>query len=98
MAWKPLRLGAGGYQMGIDIALDGTMVTHGDTPTGTAILHPNSSEWVNLFNAENWDGYVQGCWEIRIAPNNSQRIYAQVYSYVGGQASGGFVWRTDDRG
>ena len=69
--WLPLRIGAGGFVSGIDVAPDNTMVVRTDT-YGAYLW--NGSEWQQLVTslsmpAENVDrGNAEGVYEIRIAP------------------------------
>lgn len=94
--WKPLRVGAGGYVTGIDIAPDGTKVVRADS-AGAFIWSDAISEWVPLLTYATmpkgeW-GFeaspITAVYEVAIAPSKSSRIYV-VYN--------GSVFRTDDKG
>ena len=90
--WKPLRIGAGGWLVGMDIAADGTMVVRADT-YGAYVW--DDTHWRQLVTADSMPAadvqalVADGVYEIRIAPNDSQRLYLM---YLGG------VFRSDDRG
>lgn len=95
-AWKPLRVGAGGFVTGIDIAPDGTKVVRADS-AGAFIWSDAKGEWVPLLTYATmpkgeWGfevSAITGVFEVAIAPSNSSRIYV-VYN--------GSVFRTDDKG
>lgn len=87
--WKPVRIGAGGWVTGIDIASDGTMVVRTDT-YGAYLW--NGSSWQQLVTAASMptvEGQSAGVYEIRIAPSNTSIFYLQ-------NAEG--IWRSDNRG
>ncbi len=92
--WRTLRIGAGGFLRGIDIAPDGTKVVRTDT-YGAYVWNPNIRQWVQLVTAQSMPAYdvdmdiSNGVYEIRIAPSNSNRFY-MMYN--------GYVYRTDNRG
>jgi hypothetical protein len=96
-AWKPLRLGAGGWLTGIDIAADGTRVVRADT---YGAYRWTGSEWKQLVTRTSMpagangvdDNY--GVFEIRIsalspAPGVPHLLYMMY---------GGDVYRSDDLG
>lgn len=77
-AWKPVKIGAGGWITSIDVAPDGTMVARTDTYgaylwTGTAWkqLATVSSMPSNVF-------FSAGVFDIRIAPSNSKIMYMEM--------------------
>ena len=80
--WRPLRIGAGGFVTGIDIAPDGTKVIKCDT-YGGYIWDSGISEWKPLLTttslpAGEWGHetlYEMGVTEVVIAPSDSNRIY-----------------------
>jgi hypothetical protein len=91
--WKPIRIGAGGWLTGIDIAPDGTKVVRADT-YGAYVW--DAAEWRQLVTSDSMPaeevaviGGGTGVYEIRIAPSNTQRFY-MFYR--------GCVYRSDDRG
>jgi len=90
--WKPLRIGAGGWLTGIDIASDGTKVVRTDT-YGACLW--TGSQWTQLVTSTSMpasDVDIEknaGVYEIRIAPSSSSRLY-MMYR--------GSVYRSDDRG
>ena len=87
--WYPVKVGAGGYMTGIDIANDDTLVCRSDVAPAFIL---EGSYWRNLITPSTigvQDDRGGGVWEIAIAPNNSSIIYI---------AFQGDVWRSADRG
>jgi peptidoglycan hydrolase-like protein with peptidoglycan-binding domain len=91
--WKPLRIGAGGFITGIDIAADGTKVIRTDT-YGAYLW--DGTQWDQLISNSSMaasgiqkDVYAGGVYEIAIAPSNTNRFYIEF---------GGYVYRSDNRG
>ena len=95
-AWKPLRIGAGGFITGIDFSADGsTKVIRTDTSNGY-VWDAALGEWRALFTATSLpasdygedstlpsaltDG--TGVYEARVAPSDPNRIYATYQGYV----------------
>jgi hypothetical protein len=93
--WQPLRIGAGGFVIGIDIAADGTKVVRTDTYGAYLSTASSASGWRQLVTANTLPaafaapGNNAGVYEIRIAPSNTQRLYM---AYLG------YVFRSDDQG
>ncbi len=98
--WQTLKVGAGGFITGIDIAPDDTMVVRTDT-YGAYIW--NGSEWQQLvtstsmpasFDAINVQstGYTEGVFEIQIAPSNSFIMYMMYEGYVFSTSNNGTTW------
>jgi photosystem II stability/assembly factor-like uncharacterized protein len=91
-----LRMDGGGWVTGIDVADDGTMVSRNDT-FGAHVRRNGDSEWISLFrigetfpeatfvfkNPAHW------CYEVCIAPTNSNVIYASAM---------GYLWKSSNRG
>jgi len=92
--WSTLKIGAGGFLTGIDIAYDGTKVVRTDT-YGAYTLDSRSGLWQQLVTTQSMPaadiGLLtgQGVYEIRIAPSNSQRFYMYF---------NGYIYRSDNRG
>jgi hypothetical protein len=90
--WQPLRIGAGGWLVGMDIAPDGTKVVRADT-YGAYLW--NGTQWQQLVTSTGMPSAdvvvdnAAGVYEIRIAPGNSNRFY-MMYN--------GSVYRSDNRG
>jgi photosystem II stability/assembly factor-like uncharacterized protein len=90
--WKELKIGAGGWLTGIDIAPDNTMVVRTDT-YGAYIW--NGTQWQQLVTAASMPaadvgpGSGEGVYEIRIAPSNTNILYME---YLGN------VYRSNDKG
>src|SRR5262249_305199 len=83
--WQPLKLGAGGWLTGIDIAPDDTMVVRTDQ-YGAYIW--NGTEWQQLVTSTSMPagfltpGSGQGVYEIQIAPSNTSTFYMMYDGYV----------------
>ncbi len=100
-AWQTLKVGGGGFVRGMNIASDGTMVTR--TDTNGAFLY-SGTQWNQLFNASSMPGsylnnltltidYNQGgCFEIQIAPSNTQILYGVYEGYVWVSSNQGATW------
>lgn len=94
--WRPIKIGAGGFVTGIDIALDGTKVCRCDT-FGAYIWCDRAAEWRPLLTAASmpsgeWGHEIvgdMGVYEIAIAPSDANRIYV-VFN--------GCVFRSADKG
>lgn len=94
--WRPLRVGAGGFVSGLDIADDGTRVCRCDT-YGAYIWDKTASEWKLILTSSSlpvgeWGheiGTQRGVYEIAIAPSDSSRIY---------MAFNGFIFKSVNRG
>src|SRR6266540_2780836 len=90
--WKPLRIGAGGWLTGIDIAPDSTMVVHTDT-YGAYLW--NGLQWQQLVTSTSMPaadvsmGHSGGVYEIRIAPSDANVLYMEDL---------GCVYRSGDKG
>jgi hypothetical protein len=83
--WSEVKLGGGGYTIGIDIALDGAKAVKIDVYGGYQ-WDNNSLKWIPLFNSTNFANYIadgpRGVWEIAFAPNNSSRLYMSAAGYL----------------
>jgi hypothetical protein len=90
--WQPLRIGAGGWLVGMDIAPDGTKVVRADT-YGAYLW--DGTQWRQLVTSSSMPAAdvivdnASGVYEIRIAPSNSSRFY-MMYN--------GSVYRSDNKG
>lgn len=87
--WKPVKIGAGGWITGMDIAPDGTMI--GRTDTHGAYLWDGSA-WTQLITANSMPAsfsYSGGVYEIRVAASNSNIFYMAV---------GDGIYKTTDKG
>jgi photosystem II stability/assembly factor-like uncharacterized protein len=91
-----LGMDGGGWVTGIDIADDGTTVTRNDT-YGAHVRGPGDNVWTGLFSIgktyREQDFVFKNpaglCYEVCIAPTNSNVIYA---------CAKGFLWKSVDRG
>jgi hypothetical protein len=92
--WNALKIGAGGFVTGIDIAQDGTKVVRTDT-YGAYVWEVGASAWKQILTTGSLpatDRSVDaagGVYEIAIAPSATTRLY---------MAFNGYVYRSDDRG
>ena len=88
-----LKVGAGGFVAGLDIANDGTMVVR--TDTNGAYLW-NGSQWLQLVTASSmpaaFDFSGQGVYEIQVAPSNSSIMYMTFDGYVFKSTNKGTTW------
>jgi len=94
--WQTLKVGAGGYLTGIDIAPDDTMVVRTDT-YGAYIW--NGTEWQQLVTSTSMPAAFsagvsngQGVYEIQIAPSNSNILYMEYDGYVFVSDNKGATW------
>jgi hypothetical protein len=96
-SWKTLKVGAGGFIRGIDIAADGTMVNRTDT-YGAYIFNGGSGVWQQLINSTSmptsfvFPGEATGVYEIRIAPSNTNIFYLSFVGYVFVSSNRGTTW------
>lgn len=94
--WRLLRIGAGGFVTGLDIADDGTRVAWCDT-YGAYVWPKSASEWklvltTNSLPAGEWGheiGTQMGVYAMAISPTDSNRIY---------MAFNGFIFKSVDKG
>jgi hypothetical protein len=95
--WQTLKVGAGGFVRGLDIAPDGTMV--GRTDTNGAYLWTGSA-WVQLVTASSMPAAFvaanpasgQGTYEIQIAASNTNIFYLSYDGYVFKSTNRGTTW------
>ena len=89
--WQTLKVGAGGFVDGLDIAPDGTMVVRTDT-FGAYIW--NGSAWQQLVTATSMPTTTgaPGVYEIQIAPSNSNILYMMYEGYVFQSTNKGTTW------
>ena len=99
--WQTLKVGAGGWLVGMDIAPDDTMVVRTDT-YGAYIW--NGTEWQQLVTATSMPAAfttqnnivnnlgTQGVYEIQIAPSNSNIMYMMYEGYVFQSTNKGSTW------
>jgi hypothetical protein len=88
-AWQELKVGAGGWLVGMDIAPDDTMVVRTDT-YGAYLW--NGTQWQQLVTSTSMPAGTtgaQGVYEIRVAPSNTNILYME---YLGN------VYRSSDKG
>lgn len=87
-----MKVGAGGFITGIDIASDGTMVARTDT-YGAYIW--NGSSWTQLvtsFSMPETSFYKYGVYEIRIASSNSDIFYMTMSDGIYKTVDRGATW------
>ena len=92
-AWKAVKIGAGGYVTGIDIAPDGTMVARTDT-YGAYIW--NGTGWTQLVTAASMPDNQMfrgvGVYEIRVAASNANVMYMEVQDGIYKTVDKGQTW------
>lgn len=94
--WRTLKIGAGGFIVGMDVAADGTFVVRADT-YGAWIWEPARTAWRPLITRTSMPPEDRGedspaiNWplDLAIAPSDTARLY---------MALDGRVYRSDDRG
>ncbi|HUO50275.1 MAG TPA: hypothetical protein VMU25_01795, partial [Candidatus Paceibacterota bacterium] len=90
--WKTLKIGGGGWLVGMDIAPDGTMVARTDTYGGYVW---NGTQWQQLITTQSMPASdikvlnADGLYELRLAPSNPNRMYMMF---------NGSLYRTDNKG
>lgn len=90
--WADLKVGAGGFIRGMDIAPDGTKVIRTDT-YGAYVW--TGMQWQQLVTAASMPdsarvvGSGSGVYEIRVAPSNTHRFYMFFNNHI---------YRSEDRG
>ena len=95
--WQTLKVGAGGFLTGIDIAPDDTMVVRTDTYGGYIW---NGTQWQQLVTATSMPASFaipsaagnQGAYEIQIAPSNSNILYMMFEGYIFQSSNKGSTW------
>ena len=93
--WQPLKIGAGGWLTGINIAPDDTMVVRTDT-YGAYVW--NGTQWQQLITSTSMpSAFVTqnssyGVYEIQIAPSNSNIMYMMYEGYVLQSTNKGTTW------
>ena len=93
-SWRPIRIGAGGWLVGLDIAPDGTKVVRTDT-YGAYLWDSSKTQWKQLVTTLSMPpeeiGVLRndGVYEIRIAPSSTNRFY-MIYR--------GILYRSDNKG
>jgi hypothetical protein len=90
--WKQVKIGAGGWVTGIDIAADGTMVARTDT-YGAYIW--NGTGWTQLVTAATMPSavtYAAGVYELRVAASNSNIFYMAMENGIFKSVDRGQSW------
>jgi hypothetical protein len=93
--WQELKVGAGGFITGLDIAPDDTMVIRTDT-YGAYIW--NGTQWQQLVTATSMPaafvnlGVNQGVYEIQVASSNTNIMYMMYDGYVFKSTNKGTTW------
>jgi hypothetical protein len=94
---KPLKIGAGGWLIGMDIAPDGTAVVRTDT-YGAYLLNRTTATWSQLVTTtsmpSSWvnTDNVAGVYSIAIAPSNSSRMYMTYAGHAFVTSNKGATW------
>jgi hypothetical protein len=94
-AWQTLKIGAGGFLSGIDVAPDGTLVVRTDT-YGAYIW--NGSQWQQLVTSTSMPaaivtaGIEEGVYEIQIASSNTSILYMMYLGDVFKSTDKGTTW------
>lgn len=97
MTWKPLRLGAGGFLTGVDIAADGSLAVRTDT-YGGYIWEAERGEWRQLVTAKSMPAeylnvdHHAGLFELVFAPTDSRVLYMYVLGAILKSTNRGVTW------
>lgn len=94
--WRTLRIGAGGFIVGLDIAPDGSLVARTDT-YGAWIWEPDAEAWRALITIDSMpqedrhEDSTATSWPLDVvfAPSRPERLFMGL---------DGWVYRSDDRG
>jgi len=95
--WNVLKIGAGGFVTGIDIAPDGTKVIRTDT-YGGYVWDAAAATWRQVLTAQSLpteeagSDMAGGIYEIAVAPSRSSRLYMLHSGQVFRSDDGGRVW------
>jgi photosystem II stability/assembly factor-like uncharacterized protein len=93
--WKPLKIGAGGFVSGINIAPDGTKVIRTDTYGAYVWVE---SGWKQLLTTSSMPAsdaslaVAGGVYEIAIAPSQTSTLYMLFNGYVYRSKNRGAIW------
>ena len=99
ITWQTLKVGAGGFVTGGDIAANGTKICRTDVGGG---YRWNGSAWIQLVTTASMpalysgEGAFTGIYEICIAPSNTARFYMLFGTETGSPNQR--VFRTEDSG
>ena len=97
-AWKPVRMGGGGYITGVSAADDGTLVASSDT-FGAYIRPAGALSWRQLALTEalpeefRQPKFGSGGYAVVVAPTDSQRIYFMYNGHVLVSSDGGTTFQ-----
>lgn len=98
--WQTLPVGGGGFVRGLIIAADGTMVGRNDV-AGAYLYNSSTSTWNQLVNVNsmpaafvsaNFNNSMLGCYELAIAPTNTQLFYMNYYGNMWISSNQGGTW------
>jgi Bacterial Ig domain len=95
--WKTLKIGAGGFITGINIAADGSKVVRTDT-YGAYVWDAQSSIWKQVVTSYSMPGsdvrpdVAGGVYEIAIAPSSTSTLYMLFNGYVYRSNNSGAAW------
>lgn len=94
--WKPLRVGGGGLVIGFDAMSDGTLVARCDV-MGAYLFNRTTKTWQQLITTSSIPALTNlqvslGCYEIKIAPTNTQTFYMCYDNLVWISTNQGQTW------
>ena len=95
--WAPLKIGAGGFITGINIASDGTKVVRTDT-YGAYVWDVETARWRQVLTTQSMPvldvvrDAGKGVYEIAIAPSQTSRLYMLFNGYVYRSDNSGHKW------
>src|SRR6266852_2995041 len=96
-SWQLLLVGGGGFETGLSLAADNTLVARSDTPQAAFLFSSAKNTFIPLATSQTLPSAnvsprsdkLVGCWEFAICPNNSAKAY-MVYANA--------VWLTTNLG
>jgi hypothetical protein len=99
-SWQTLPIGGGGYVRNLIVAADGTMVGRTDS-AGAYLWNAGTSSWSQLINANSmpaswvntyFNAGMNGCYEVAIAPSNTQIFYMNYANTMWKSSNQGSTW------
>lgn len=99
VGWSQIPIGGGGFVTGGDTTADGTIIMRSDTPPALYLGSSSATGWTALGTSDLLpaaqisprSNVAVGCWEARICPSNTLKLYAIIASTLL-MRSGSGVW------
>lgn len=98
--WQTIKIGGGGFVTGLDITPDGTKVCRSDTYPAAYLWSVSANKWLPLITANSMPaGFISprsdketGCWEIRICPSLTTKLYMMYANAMFVSTNSGGTW------